>query len=177
MFIIPIRFPILMFGGEGAGHGVGGGPGGLEVEAAGDAVDVEDLATEVEAGVGAALEGLGVDGGEGYAATGDELVAVGGSAAGLEGVVGERVEQAVLLFLVERDPGGAGALGAEALLDEVLPESLLQAVGSLGGYLSLGVEGDEAADELARVSLGCAEPVDGQCVAIAALAEQACAVA
>src|SRR5687767_3601700 len=38
-----------------------GGPGGLEVEAAGEAVDVEQLAREEEAGTKLALHGLKID--------------------------------------------------------------------------------------------------------------------
>ena len=45
---------LLCLGDGGAGE-VAGGPGGLEVEAAGDAVDVEDFAREVESGLGLAF--------------------------------------------------------------------------------------------------------------------------
>ena len=48
-----------------------GAPGGLEVVAADQAVEVEDLADEVEAGLEPALEGPRVDLVEGDAAAGD----------------------------------------------------------------------------------------------------------
>ena len=54
-----------------------GGPSGLEVEAAGDAVDVDAFAGEVEAGNDAAFHGLEVDAPAVDAAAGDELVFVG----------------------------------------------------------------------------------------------------
>ena len=49
------------------------GPGGLEIEASGDAVDVEGFACKVEAGYKAALHSLKVDFGKRDASTGDEL--------------------------------------------------------------------------------------------------------
>ena len=35
---------------DGAGYGVGGGPGGLEIEATSDAIDIENLSSEIDAG-------------------------------------------------------------------------------------------------------------------------------
>ena len=52
------------------------GPGGLEVEAAGDAVDVERFAGEEEAGNEAALHGFEIHLGERDAAAGDEFLLV-----------------------------------------------------------------------------------------------------
>ena len=52
----------------------GGGPGGLEVEAAGEGVDVQDFAGEEEAGVLAGFEGGRADGGHRHAAGGDKLL-------------------------------------------------------------------------------------------------------
>ena len=83
------------------GDGVGGGPGGLEVEAAGDAVDVKELAGEVEAGAVAALKGAGVDGAEGHAAAGDELVLEGGARGDGIAVGREEGDEAVQGFLGE----------------------------------------------------------------------------
>ncbi|MFM1942481.1 MAG: hypothetical protein RI897_1463 [Verrucomicrobiota bacterium] len=61
-----------MVGGE-----VGGGPGGLEVEATGDAVDIESFAGEVEVIEEFAFHGFEVDFIEGDAAAGDEFVFIG----------------------------------------------------------------------------------------------------
>ena len=52
------------------------GPGGLEVEASGDAVDVEGFASEVESGDDAAFHGFEVNFGQGNASTGDEFLLV-----------------------------------------------------------------------------------------------------
>ena len=80
-----IRFQMLkpdrLLGGIGAlrevlAGGPGGGPGGLEVEAAGDAVDVERFAGEEEAGDEAAFHGFEIDLGERDAAAGDEFLFV-----------------------------------------------------------------------------------------------------
>jgi hypothetical protein len=60
-------------GGTGCACVVGGCPGILEVEAACDAVDVNDLAGEVEAGADFALHGFHVDVAQLNAAAGDEL--------------------------------------------------------------------------------------------------------
>ena len=56
------------------------GPGGLEVEATGDGIYVQNFTCEVEAGTELALQGVGVDAFEGYATTGDELFLVGATA-------------------------------------------------------------------------------------------------
>lgn len=69
------------------------GPCCLEIEAAGDAIDVEAFAGEVEAGDEAALHGLEVDFLEAHAAAGDELVFVGSLAGDLEAAVGELVDE------------------------------------------------------------------------------------
>ena len=50
------------------------GPGILEIEAAGDAVDVEDFAREMQPSAFPTFHGLEVDLGQLYAAAGDELV-------------------------------------------------------------------------------------------------------
>ena len=71
---------------DGLGYSIGSGPGGLEVEATGDAVDVENFAGEEETGHMAALEGGGIDSREGDAATGDKLVLEGCTARYLIGV-------------------------------------------------------------------------------------------
>ncbi len=53
------------------------GPGGLEIEASGDAIDVEGFAGEVESGDDAAFHGFEVDFGQGNASTSDEFLLVG----------------------------------------------------------------------------------------------------
>lgn len=69
---------------ESGGGDVGGGPGGLEIESASDAVDVDALADEVEPGDDATFHAPEVDGTSLNAPGGDELVFVGGLAGGLE---------------------------------------------------------------------------------------------
>ena len=61
-----------------------GGPGSLEVEAAGDAIDVDAFAGEVEARDDAAFHGLEVDALAVDAAAGDELIFVGRLAIGFK---------------------------------------------------------------------------------------------
>lgn len=59
---------------DACGLGVGCGLGGLKVEAASDAVDVEHLAGEIEAMQMAAFERRGTDGLKGDATAGNKLV-------------------------------------------------------------------------------------------------------
>lgn len=101
---------------------MGGGPGGLEVEAAGDAVDIERFAGEVEVIEEFAFHGFEVDFIEGDAAAGDEFVFIGAFAGGLESGVFEGLEEGVEVVFGEFGPaGGVGDLG---LLDELGPEAL-----------------------------------------------------
>ena len=62
--------------GNGVAGDPAGGPGGLEVEPAGDAVDVEEFAGEVEAGDEFAFHGFEIHFAEANAAAGDEFVFV-----------------------------------------------------------------------------------------------------
>ena len=66
----------------------------MEVEAARDAVDIEELTGEVEVGAVATLKGRGVDAAEGDAAAGDELVLEGGAGGDGVGVGGEEGDEA-----------------------------------------------------------------------------------
>ena len=76
-------------------HRIGCCPGGLEVEAAGDAVDVEDFACEIEVGHMTAFEGGEVDGLERHPATGDELVLERRTACYLKSIILQDVNQSV----------------------------------------------------------------------------------
>ena len=136
------------------------GPCRLEIEAAGDAVDVQAFAREVEAGDKAAFHGAEVDLLQADAAAGDELLLVGGFPLHGESSIGEFADQGVFLFLWELRPldflGNAGCLNKplpqsardfpwDAVLDKCFPR--------------LGAEGGEGGAEIFRA--GVAEPVDG----------------
>ncbi len=106
-----------MEGGE-----AGGGPGGLEVEAAGDAVDIEDFTGEVEVLMDFALHGFEVDFIEGDSAAGDEFVFIRAFAGGFEAGVFQGLEEGMEAGFGEFGPaGGVGYLG---LLQELGPEAL-----------------------------------------------------
>ena len=94
----------------------------MEVEAAGDAVDVEDFAGEVEAGVGFAIHGFEVEILEVDAAAGDEFVFVGGLARDREGAGGELGEEGVGLLFAQVGVGeGFWDFRSEA---KIRPETL-----------------------------------------------------
>lgn len=95
---------------DGASDSVCRGPGGLEIKAARDAIDIEDLSREVNVGEVFAFKGVGVDSGEVDTTTSDELIFEGGTAGYLVVVVAEDVDQAVQLFLVQVLPTVLGAL-------------------------------------------------------------------
>ena len=61
---------------DGGGGYVGSGPSGLEVETAGDAVDVEALADEIKPGRNATFHGAEVNGRSPDATGGDKFVFV-----------------------------------------------------------------------------------------------------
>ena len=90
--------------------GVGGGPGGLEIEAASDAVDVENLASKIETGNEAAFKCLGIDAAERNAAAGDKLVLEGCTACYLASVVAQYVDKAVHVLFAQFVPAEGGAL-------------------------------------------------------------------
>ena len=81
-------------------HRIGCCPGGLEVETASDAVDVEDFACEIEVGHMTAFEGGEVDGLQGHSATGDELILEGGTTGYLENIILQDVYQSVNVFFI-----------------------------------------------------------------------------
>jgi len=127
---------------DGVGDGVGGGPGGLEIEAAGDAVDVQDFACKVEVGTVAAFEGGGVHGGEGDAAAGHELVLErrpGGDGVGVGCEVGDEAVEVVL-----GEFGKAFAFDFRACCDEV-PQAGGEVERTEGGGEALGMAVDEFA--------------------------------
>jgi len=80
------------------------GPGGLEIETAGDAIDVEAFAGEVEAGDELALHGAEVDFLQAHSATGDEFVFVRGLALNFVAPFGDLADQGIFLFLGELRP-------------------------------------------------------------------------
>jgi hypothetical protein len=99
-----------------------GGPGGLEIETAGDAIDVERFAGEVEAGDEAAFHGLEVDFGKTDAAAGDEFVFVGALAGDREFGGGELGGERGEFIVGDAGPDG---VGCEAGGDgEAFPEAL-----------------------------------------------------
>lgn len=146
---------------DGLGYGEGCGPGGLEIKAAGNAIDIEDLSREVNAGEVFAFKGIGVDSGEVDTTTGDELVLEGGTAGYLVVVVAEDVYQAVQLFLVQVLPTVLGAL-FECLLQEVAPEARGEVERTDAGELLLGMMTDDLLQRLKDLRVFLAEPVDGQ---------------
>ena len=81
-------------------HRIGCCPGGLEVETAGDAVDVEDFACEIEMGNMTAFEGGEVDGLERHPATGDELVLERRTTGYLINIILQDVNQSVNVFFI-----------------------------------------------------------------------------
>lgn len=105
MIFIQVMGDLSTLAGDGGAGEVAGGPGRLEVEPAGDAVDVEDFAREVEAGLGLAFHRLQIEVLEGDSTAGDELVLVGALAGDLEGSGGEFGDEGVELGLGEVGPG------------------------------------------------------------------------
>ena len=81
-------------------HRIGCCPGGLEVETAGDAVDVEDFASEIEMWHMTAFEGGEVDGLQRHAATGDKLIFEGRTAGNIIDIILQDINKAVNVFLV-----------------------------------------------------------------------------
>ncbi len=147
-----------------------GGPGVLEIEAAGDAVDVEEFADEVEVFVEAGGEGFWVDLFEGDAAAGDEFVFVGGFAGD--------VVAAVVDFGGEGVGGGFGELGVLGVFgdfgvgEEAGPEALGESgEGGVLSDLALGSFGASRADGFGGIGAG--EPVDAEVEAVAEVVEVA----
>ena len=83
-----------------------GGPGGLEVEAAGDAIDIEDLAGEVEAGDGLALHRFELDVIERDATAGYEFVFIKAFTGDLKFGAHQFLDEAVGLGAGEIGPRG-----------------------------------------------------------------------
>ena len=94
-------------------------PSGLEVEAAGDTVDVEALASEVETGHEAALHGFEMDLFEADAAAGDELVFVGGLALYAVATFDQFMNEGGLFVFGQLRP--FGVFGDADGFDEALP--------------------------------------------------------
>ena len=92
--------------GDGGPGEVAGGPGGLEVEAAGDAVDVQDFAGEVEAGDLFALHRFELEVIERDSAAGHEFIFVEALAIDDESGFDEFADECRTLILGEGGPGG-----------------------------------------------------------------------
>ena len=73
----------------------------MEVEATGDGIDVEHLASEEEVRTDAALERVHIYRREGDAATGDELIAETPLATDGMNVVGERLDESTYALLAQ----------------------------------------------------------------------------
>ena len=125
------------------GHGKGRGPGGLEIKAASDAINIEDLSREIDAGEVFAFKGVGIDSGEVDASTGDELVLEGGTAGYLVLVVAKGVYDTVQFLLVEVLPTVLRAL-TQGLLQEVAPKARWKVEGTNRADLLLGMMADDS---------------------------------
>ena len=79
-------------------------PRRLQVEAAGDGIDVEHLACEEQGGVFFVLEGFGVDFRERHAAAGDKFLLERVASLDGEGMVREAGRQAAERFRAQRTP-------------------------------------------------------------------------
>lgn len=97
------------------------GPGGLEIEATGDGIYIQNFTSEVEAGTELAFQGVGVDVLERDAAAGDELFLVGASARDAVTVVGECLHQSVHALLAHFCPFPFGRYAGS--LCQVLPQA------------------------------------------------------
>ena len=107
---------------NGTGNGKSGGPSSLEIEASGDAIDIEHLACEIDVRMGFAFEGIRIDGREIDTTAGDKLILEGGSTCNLIAIVAEGINQAVKLFLAEILPTVLGAL-AKGLIEQISPKA------------------------------------------------------
>jgi hypothetical protein len=82
------------------------GPCGLEIESAGDAIDIEALAREVQAGDDATLHPAEINFLQSNPATGDEFVFVGCFAFDLKSTIRELIYQYVFTIFGELRPLG-----------------------------------------------------------------------
>ena len=96
------------------------GPGRLEIKSACDAVDIEALAGEVEAGDALALHCFEINFFKGDAAAGDELILIGGLALDIEAGVDEFFDEGG--FFVFGELGPFLVFGDTNHFDQALPE-------------------------------------------------------
>ena len=150
-----------------------GGPCGLEVEAASNAVDVEDFACEEETRLGLAFHGFEIEVSEVDAAAGDEFVFVRAFSGDLKLCAGQLMNEVLGLLLGKVGPslaigdvGGLAEAGPEAAGDSFDEGALddgargvVFAFGAEDGCYFLGAEG--------------AGPVDGEGEAVIAVGKVA----
>lgn len=150
-----------------------GGPCCLKIEAAGDAVDIENFACKVEPGLGLALHRLEIEVFQMDAAAGDEFVLVGALAGDLKFSCGELVNEFLGLFLGEVGPclafGDFGRLaeaGPEADGDALNEGALRDGSGAM--IFALGVE-----DGFDLLGEQVASPIDLEVEAVIAVGKAA----
>ena len=127
-------------------HHISRGPGGLQIEAAGDGIDVEHFAGKEEVRAHLALQGMQVDVAEADAAAGNKLFFEGSLAVYLIEVVGEGFYQQVATLLSHFAPFLFGCISH--LLNQEEPEAGWQIVGADACQLLLRVGDDDALDVL-----------------------------
>ena len=147
-------------------------PGGLEVEASRDSIDITHLAGKEQMGADLALQRMGMEVAQGNAATGDKLVLETALAVHLVEIVGERRDQLVVALLAYLRP--LLVLGEAYFRKQIAPKASREAVGAQRGQLLLWIGGGQAADGVADEGLiGLVHPVDRHAVPIVVLTQMA----
>ena len=106
--------------GDGLGDSVGSGPSGLEIETAGDAVDVEHLASKIHPRTHTTLEGGGMDARQRHTAAGDKLVAERCPSRGGDAVTHQGVGKAVDVLFPDVHPSEGGPI-AQTFFHHIVP--------------------------------------------------------
>ena len=127
-------------------HHIPRGPGGLQIEAAGDGIDVEHFAGKEEVRAHLALQGMQVDVAEADAAAGNKLLLEGSLAVYLIEVVVEGFYQQVATLLSHFAPFLLGRISH--LLNQEEPEAGWEIVRADASQLLLRVGDDDALDVL-----------------------------
>ena len=127
-------------------HHISRGPGGLQIEAAGDGIDVEHFAGKEEVRAHLALQSMQVDVAEADAAAGNKLLLEGSLAVHLIEVVGEGFYQQVATLLSHFAPFLLGCISH--LLNQEEPEAGWEIVRADASQLLLRVGDDDALDVL-----------------------------
>lgn len=148
------------------------GPGGLEIEASRDSIDITHLAGKEQMGADLALKRMGMEVAQGYAATGDKLILKTALAVHLVKVVGERRDQLVVALLAYLRP--LLILGEAYFRKQIAPEAGRETIGAQRGQQLLWIGGGQATDGVAHEGLiGLIHPVDRHAVPIVVLAQMA----